>query len=148
MRSETLKDYTLGILFGYFMIFLAGMVATSGGVSPGITGYAVYDPGEEGYLVKTGNTVDIEIMSKDCNLYPSKVYANVGDKISLRTRVIDEHNNPHRIEVKKKDISLVTHPGEIKRAEFYTSEPGEYIIEDSFPCRAHGFDARSILYVR
>jgi len=143
MNPNLVKDYALGLGFGVFMIFLAGLVINSGTNS--ITGYAVMEHSSDDFLLKTGAVKDLEIISKDCNLYPEKVFAEKGDLISLRVRVMDE--DAHRITLKQKDITLFARQDEIKRAEFYISEPGEYIIEDSFPCRAKGFHARSTLYV-
>lgn len=145
MHQDTLRDYTLGLLFGMFMIFLAGMIASNGGLGDGMTAYAVYEAGEEEFLVKTGNTELIDLVVKDCEMHPKQAFAKAGDKIQLVVRVLDE--NPHRITLKEEDVSVVASNGNPKRAEFYISEPGEYIIEDTFPCKAQGHDAELALHI-
>ncbi|MFH1401063.1 MAG: hypothetical protein ABIH41_06095 [Nanoarchaeota archaeon] len=139
-KKSTLVHYAWGLSIGFVIILFVGL----GRIPTGdVTGYAVYDQPDR----ISGNAVSAKIISFNCQLTPQQIVVSRGDRVELYATQYGDTSRTHIISVPEYDVDIRVLGNDLRRAEFYATKAGRFVIQDD-ACERMGTPARAMLIVK
>ena len=82
---------------------------------------------EQAGVTRTGNKVDVKMMSIRSRFVPDKLEVRVGDEVTIHVTNVEQTTDMiHGLGIVEHDLNVVIDPGETKTVRFTASKPGVF----------------------